>query len=209
MGRPTQILTGTCRGKWERSLIWRLLRSKGRPSGTSARQRDDERAGRMALAEISNLLWSERQLLELLSFKLEEEQLLLASGRSRWLAHATREVEMVLDEIKNAELARAIQLSNVAAELGLGTQPSLRELAESVDEPWKTIFEQHRLAFLTAVHDIQMTAQLNRDLLSRGQRATQEALAWLSERSGETEIYSPAGVAQATRNSHHFINEAL
>ena len=163
----------------------------------------------MALSDVSNILWRERQLLELLLFKLEEEQLVLASGRTRWLNQATREVEMVLDEIKNAELARAVQLSEVGVELGLGAQPSLRELAEAVDPPWKAIFEQHRLAFLTAVHDIQMTAQLNRDLLSRGQRATQEAMAWLSERTGETEIYSPTGAAQAAPTSPHFINQAL
>ena len=39
----------------------------------------------MALSDVSNILWRERQLLELLVFKLEEEQLVLAAGRSRWL----------------------------------------------------------------------------------------------------------------------------
>ena len=42
----------------------------------------------MALSDVSNILWRERQLLELLVFKLEEEQLVLAAGRTRWLAHA-------------------------------------------------------------------------------------------------------------------------
>ena len=54
----------------------------------------------MALSDVSNILWRERQLLELLVFKLEEEQLVLAAGRTRWLAHATREVENVLGEIQ-------------------------------------------------------------------------------------------------------------
>ena len=40
----------------------------------------------MSLSEVSNILWRERQLLELLVFKLEEEQFVLASGRTRWLA---------------------------------------------------------------------------------------------------------------------------
>ncbi len=163
----------------------------------------------VALAEISNILWSERQLLELLTFKLEEEQLLLAAGRSRWLAHATREVEMVLEELKNAELARALELAEVGTELGLGPQPSLRALAEAVDAPWRMIFEQHRQAFLAAVHEIQTTAQLNRELLSRGQRATQETLAWLTERTGETELYSAAGMAQQAPSAPHFLNRAL
>src|SRR4051794_6621516 len=39
------------------------------------------------LTDLSSVLWRARELLELLLFKLEEEQLLLASNRSRWLAH--------------------------------------------------------------------------------------------------------------------------
>ena len=51
----------------------------------------------MSVNELSAVLWRERELLELLTFKLEEEQLLLAAGRSRWVSHASREVEQVLD----------------------------------------------------------------------------------------------------------------
>ena len=40
----------------------------------------------MALAELSNVLWRERELLEMLLFKLESEQLVLAAGRTHWLA---------------------------------------------------------------------------------------------------------------------------
>ena len=36
----------------------------------------------MGANELSALLWRERELLELLSFKLEEEQLLLTAGKS-------------------------------------------------------------------------------------------------------------------------------
>ncbi|HEX4777551.1 MAG TPA: flagellar protein FlgN, partial [Acidimicrobiia bacterium] len=54
----------------------------------------------MSLSDVSNILWRERQLLELLLFKLEEEQMILAGGRTRWLPHATREVETVLGELK-------------------------------------------------------------------------------------------------------------
>src|SRR5205809_7934017 len=89
----------------------------------------------MGLSEVSNILWQERQLLELLLFKLEEEQLVLASGRSRWLSHATREVEMVLEEIKQAELASSIEVEAAAAELGLEPGPSLRRLADAAPAP--------------------------------------------------------------------------
>ncbi len=90
----------------------------------------------MGLAEVSSTLWRERELLELLLFKLEEEQLLLASGRSRWLSRATREVEVLLEEIRRTELLRAVQVDEAALELGLGPGPSLRELADAAQEPW-------------------------------------------------------------------------
>ena len=60
----------------------------------------------MGLREVSAILWRERHLLELLLFKLDEEQLVLAAGRTRWLPRATREVEMVLEEIRQTELER-------------------------------------------------------------------------------------------------------
>ena len=162
----------------------------------------------MGLSEVSNILWQERQLLELLLFKLEEEQLVLASGRNRWLSHATREVEMVLEEIKRTEVARAIEVDTAAAELGLPAGPSLRQLAEVAQSPWKGILEQHRRAFLTVTQEIIALAQVNRDLLSKGQRATREALAWLGD--GEAEVYSQAGVATSSApTGPRLINEAL
>src|SRR5439155_7239823 len=97
--------------------------------------------------EVSNILWRERHLLELLLFKLEEEQLVLAAGRARLLAHATREVELVLEEIHRAELERAVHVDALAAELGLPPGASLRQLADAVHEPWKSVFAFHRQGF--------------------------------------------------------------
>src|ERR1041384_3297980 len=110
--------------------------------------------GVMALSDVSNILWRGRQLMELLVFKLEEEQLVLASGRARWLAHATREVETVLGEIKRIELERAVQVADAGRELGLSGAPTLRELAELTPAPWDGIFGEHRRALLTLAQEI-------------------------------------------------------
>ena len=130
----------------------------------------------MTLTEVSNILWRERQLLELLLFKLEEEQLLLAAGRSRWLAHATREVETVLAEIKRVELTRAAEVEALAVSLGLAANASLRELAEAAPAPWDAVLEDHREAFLLATQEITALAQDNRELLSRGYQAARQVL---------------------------------
>src|SRR5215213_2294146 len=111
---------------------------------------ETEKEEQVSLTDLSSVLWRSRELLELLLFKLEEEQLLLASGRTRWLAHATREVENVLEELKHAELARAVEVARVAQEIGIPSESSLRELAEAAPAPWDEILNDHREAFLHA-----------------------------------------------------------
>ena len=101
----------------------------------------------MGLADLASILWREREMLELLLFKLEEEQLVLSGGRTRWLAHATREVEVVLEEIRRTEVVRAVEVEAIGATMGLGSNPSLTALAEA-----------------------------NRDLLTAGQRAVRETM---------------------------------
>ncbi len=135
----------------------------------------------MALSDVSNILWRERQLLELLVFKLEEEQLVLAAGRARWLAHATREVENVLGEIKRVELERAMQVQDAGRELGLSGAPTLRELAGLTPAPWDGIFAEHRRALLALASEIDNITKSNRDLLQRGHQAAREALVAIGE----------------------------
>lgn len=134
----------------------------------------------MGLSELSNLLWRERQLLDLLQFKLEEECLLLEADCSRWLAHAGREVELVVDEIGRAELARAVELAAVAPEYGLGPQPTLADLARTLPAPWGSLFAAHREALRLAGNEVQETAERTRTLLKRGREETVRALRALS-----------------------------
>ena len=145
----------------------------------------------MALADVSTVLWRERELLELLLFKLEEEQLVLASGRTRWLAHATREVEMVIAQIRSAELERAVLVDALAAELGLPASPSLTALADAAPSPWDELLRAHRAAFLVLTEEIGAMSTTNRELLTSAQRASREVLAGLDVSGAQT--YSPKG----------------
>ena len=149
----------------------------------------------MGFSEVSSILWRERQLLELLLFKLDQGHLLLAAGRIRWLARATAEVDRVLARIDYGEVARAVEVEAVAADLGLPSGPTLGQLAEAAPEPWKGILADHRRALLTLVGEIAALAEANRDLLSRGYTATLDTLAWLG--TGEPEAYPAADVVGA------------
>jgi len=160
----------------------------------------------MGLADLSSILWREREMLELLLFKLEEEQLVLAGGRTRWLAHATREVEIVLEQIRSTEVIRAVEVEAVGTALGLGPNPSLGELAESVDEPWRDLLRQHRRAFLTLTTEITALAEANRDLLTAGQRAARETMLAFA---GSVETYDPRGHTVAAAPRTRLVDEAM
>jgi hypothetical protein len=160
----------------------------------------------MGLETVSRILWKERELLELLLFKLEEEQLVLASGRSRWLPHATREVETVLDEIRKTELLRAAEVDAAAADLGLRPGVSLGALADAAPAPWDELFRSHRQTFLSLAAEISGIAQSNRELLTAGQRAARDTLLSLG---GGVETYTPAGTAASIGQSRRIVDEAV
>lgn len=160
----------------------------------------------MGLPDLSSILWREREMLELLLFKLEEEQLVLAGGRTRWLAHATREVELVLEQIRQAEVLRAAEVEVVAAELKLGTNPSLAHLADSVTEPWGTMLRDHRKAFMALAAEISALAEANRDLLTAGQRAARETMLAFT---GSIETYGRRGATVSEASRPRLVDEAI
>jgi hypothetical protein len=122
----------------------------------------------VSMEELSHVLWRERELLEMLAFKLEEEELLLAHGRSRWLAYASREIQTVLDTIQSTEVLRALTADTVAAAMGVPSNPSLLALAESSDEPWRTILLEHREELVALVAQVTVMAAASRELLNAG-----------------------------------------
>lgn len=153
----------------------------------------------MPLNGLSDALWQQRNLLELLLFKLEEEQLILTSGRSRWLGHATREVETVLDEIRTAELGRALAAELAAVTLGLPGEASLAEIAAAAPAPWDDLLRAHRDAFASLAAEIGQLSDGNRELLALSHRATQETLATLQDVHTYTGAGTTAAAAPAAR----------
>lgn len=152
----------------------------------------------MSMEDLSSVLWRERELLETLAYKLEVEQLVLAAGRTHWLAAAAREVELVLENIRDLEVLRAVEVDAVAEELGLDPNPSLREIAEASDEPWRSIWLDHREAFTTVAAQITRLSESNRDLLTVGYQAAQATLLSLAESSG---TYGSDGSVTSSRRS--------
>ncbi len=152
----------------------------------------------MAMEDLSSVLWHERELLETLAYKLEVEQLVLAGGRTHWLAAAAREVENVLERIREIELLRAVEVEAVAEELGLQPNASLHQIADACDEPWTSIWLDHREAFTLITTQIQQLSESNRELLTAGYHAAQATLLSLSEGAG---TYRADGAVDAGRRT--------
>jgi hypothetical protein len=162
----------------------------------------------MSLADVSNTLWKERHLLEMLLFKLETQQMLLASGRSRWLTLAATEVERVVDELRHVELSRAIEVDAIADQLGLDPGCSLKDLAEAVPSPWDDVFDQHRVAFLVIAEEIKLMAGTNRDLLYRSEEAMRVVLEGIHGVPYTTDTYTAQGLV-TSRSSAMVLDEVM
>jgi len=160
----------------------------------------------VSLTELSSVLWRSRELLELLLYKLESEQLLLASGRSRWLAHATREVEMVLEQIRKLEVVRAVYAQAAAQELRLDLDASLGQLADAAPTPWFELLHQHRKAFVTLTAEISALADANRELLTAGQRAVRETMLVVA---GSVDTYGSRGQTISGARRSRLVDEAI
>ena len=126
-------------------------------------------------AEVSDILWRERELLDLLLFKLDSQRLLLRAGSIRWLARSTHEVDLVLEQLQLVEITRALQVDDLAAQLGLQPGATLADLAAVEPTPWAELFHAHRAAFRTLIEEVT-------DLAEANQRALREACV-LSERN--------------------------
>ena len=158
------------------------------------------------MEKLSLILWRERELLELLAYKLELERLVLASGHSRWLGRANREVEDVLVTLRETEVLRAVATDEAALEAGLEANPGLSALAECADEPWRSILLDHRDAFLAITREIADLSDATKGLLTTGYRSAQETLLAIR---GTTEGYTPDGAAVPATPSRHLIDRSL
>ncbi len=159
----------------------------------------------MSVNDLSTLLWHDRELLDLLIFKLEEEQLLLTAGKTKWLQHATREVESVLKRLREAGLIRAVEVARVAQDWGTSEEASLGELAAAAPEgPWGEILRSHMEAMSSRTAQIKQLRDANEQFLRAAARSTQETAAALQPAAG---VYDSHGSTGPAAGSHLFDTE--
>jgi hypothetical protein len=135
----------------------------------------------MSFSEVSTLLWQEREAVELLLFKLVEEQLVVSAGQTRWLPRANDEVDRAVRQLRGTEVLRAAEVDALSAELGRGDAITLAELADAAPEPWSVVLAEHRDALIKLVVQIEHACDENRTLLAAGLRSIRETLLSLTQ----------------------------
>lgn len=156
---------------------------------------------------LSQILWRERELLETLAYKLEVERMVLASGRTRWLVNATREIESVLEDMRATEVLRATAADEAAEQLGLTPNPSLGALAESAPDPWRGILLDHRDAMVALAREIAETSEDAKGLITAGYRSARETL--LAIGGTTTASYTPSGDAVVEPAQPRLVDRSL
>lgn len=140
----------------------------------------------MAAHELSTQLMREREMLELLLFKLDIQQMLLASGRTRWVPQTVNEIERVIAAMPPVSLARDTLVVSVAAEWGVPEATTLRELIDAAPtDAWREVMTSHLSAMLDLAAEIGEMKKLNEQRLRTAFRITQETIAGLGIATGE------------------------
>ena len=128
------------------------------------------------MEKLTWVLWRERELLEALLYRLELEELVMATGRTRWLSNAARDVDEATAALREIEVLRAVAADEAAEAAGLPAGCSIGELINAAHEPWRSILVEHRDTVLAVTDEISRVAQSNRALIVSGLRATQDTL---------------------------------
>lgn len=153
----------------------------------------------MSATELSALLWQERELLDVLEFRLESEQALLGAGKTRWIQRASDEIATITSQLRRLNIVRDVEVAQLASEWGLEEPvPSLRQIISAApDLVWHDIFTAHLAALLTSVDRIGVLRSANDQLLRSAIRSTQETLVGSGESAGTYTARGSAAPAAA------------
>lgn len=135
------------------------------------------------MEHLSLVLWRERELLEALAYRLDQERMLLAADRTRWLARCAAEVDAALAAVRAAEVLRAVEADRAAASAGLPPGSTLRAIAAAAAEPFASLLLEHRAALTSLSTEVDALAQETRVLLTVHHRSVRKAVLSLASRT--------------------------
>jgi hypothetical protein len=132
---------------------------------------------RAMLSAVSDALWTQRDILQTLLYRLVCENLLLTSGSTHWLPRADDDVRAAVEQLRGGEVIRAAEVEELTRILGFDPDASLADLAVVAPEPWRTMLIDHRTALRSLTTEVHAVAEENRQLLEAASQAVAAVLA--------------------------------
>lgn len=157
------------------------------------------------LEGLADTLWKQRHMVESLLYRMVVAKLLLAADEHRFVAAAIDEVEDVVDALRHAEQDRLDALLAVADRLQVPVEDlTLAEVARLAPASMRSVFTDHRDAFLALTTEIEQTAEANRRLASSALARLQRSLDALagSDPSASSDEPGRPDRAVAARSRH-------
>ena len=147
--------------------------------------------------DLSHQLWTLRELLEELVYKLEVQRLLLGAGKTRWLPSIDAELAAVIAAITEVDTARQHSQAALADYCGLARTASLDDLIGELDEQRAGILRSHRLHLTSLQHQVVDASLGNQDLARHGVARARDLVAALGGGVTTPDVYGPVGQASS------------
>jgi hypothetical protein len=114
---------------------------------------------------LAALLWTVRESLEAVLFKLVMVRLVITDGSPRWLPRADAELRDALETLRSVEVFRAAEVDGIVHAARKPERGSLAALMTIAPAPWRGVFAEHRAALLLLVAEIEEATAENKSVL--------------------------------------------
>lgn len=121
---------------------------------------------------LAALLWTVRESLEAVLYKLVMVGLVITDGSPRWLPRADAELRDALEALRSVEVLRAAEVDGIVRAVRPSAPVSLAAVQQSAPQPWPAVFAEHREALRLLMAEIDSAVADNRRALQTASRRT-------------------------------------
>lgn len=114
---------------------------------------------------LAALLWTVRESLEAVLYRLIVVRLVLTDGSPRWLPRADAELQDALEALRSVEVLRAAEVDGIVHAARTPKRASLGSLMKIAPEPWPGVFAEHREALRLLLTEIDAATAANKRIL--------------------------------------------
>lgn len=122
-------------------------------------------------AGLSSVLRSEGQHIETLSYALWTLRRDVLEQRADVSCLVDKGIQNALTQLRELELARALNAAELSVQLGLSSDAALIEIANALSAPWSAPLVAHHISLAAAVMELDsLTAEVSHTLLTASQK---------------------------------------